>query len=166
MVLPDHLLDAINSLQQNMFINAPTISQTAALKCWDDATIDELEKHVEKYRTSRQLILDRLKDFKELKPENMAPADGGFYIYIDLGSENVAPGLGSVKMCEMLLEEKYVAFTPGIDFEDPSTNDGDRRFRISYAGGIETAKEAMDRFYEFWPSWIERVQSMRKRVLV
>jgi aspartate/methionine/tyrosine aminotransferase len=162
MVIPDHLLDAVNSLQQNMFINAPTISQTAALKCWDEATIVELEKHIQKYRTSRQLILDQLKSFKELNPKNVAPADGGFYIYIDLGSENTAPRFGSVKMCEALLEEKFVAFTPGIDFEDPSTNDGDRRFRISYAGGIETVKEAMERFYEFWPSWMERVHAAKQ----
>jgi aspartate/methionine/tyrosine aminotransferase len=161
MIIPDHLLDVINSLQQNMFINAPTISQIAALRCWDNDTIAELEKHVHKYRTSRQLILDQLKFFKELHPKNVAPADGGFYIYIDLGSENMAPGFGSVKMCEALLEEKYVAFTPGIDFEDPTTNDGDRRFRISYAGGIETVKEAMERFHDFWPSWMERVQAAK-----
>jgi aspartate/methionine/tyrosine aminotransferase len=161
MIIPENLLDAINSLQQNMFINAPTISQTAALKCWDDDTIEELEKHVQKYRTSRQHILDQLKNFKELDPKKIAPADGGFYIYIDLGPENVAPGFGSVMMCQCLLEEKYVAFTPGIDFEDPTTDLGDRRFRISYAGGIETAKEAMERFYDFWPSWVLRVQGAK-----
>lgn len=162
MVIPEHLMDAINSLQQNMFINAPTISQTAAMKCWDDATIEELEKHVQKYRTSRELILEQLKKFKELDPKNVAPADGGFYVYVDLGVDNIAPGFGSVAMCKCLLEEQFVAFTPGIDFEDPATNVGDRRFRISYAGGIETAREAMEKFYEFWPSWVERVQKAKQ----
>jgi len=162
MVIPENLLHAINSLQQNMFINAPTISQTAALKCWDDDTIAELEKHVQKYRTSRQLILDQLLKFKELDPKNVAPADGGFYIYVDLGSGNTAPGFGSVMMCQFLLEEKYVAFTPGTDFEDPATDVGDRRFRISYAGGIETVREAMELFYDFWPSWVARVQHAKK----
>lgn len=161
MVIPETHLDAINSLQQNMFINAPTISQTAALKCWDEDTIADLEKHVQKYRTSRQLILDQLQKFKELHPKNIAPADGGFYIYVDL-DENIAPGFGSVMMCQCLLEEKYVAFTPGIDFEDPATALGDRRFRISYAGGIETVREAMERFLEFWPSWIARVRDAKK----
>ena len=159
MVIPESLLDPINSLQQNMFINAPTISQTAAMKCWDNETIAILEEHVKKYRTSRELILEQLKKFKELDQKNIAPADGGFYIYVDLGNENIAPGLGSVKMCQCLLEEKYVAFTPGIDFEDPETDIGDRRFRISYAGGIETVKEAMERFFQFWPTWVERVRS-------
>uniref|UniRef100_A0A6V2C8T5 Aminotransferase class I/classII large domain-containing protein n=1 Tax=Ditylum brightwellii TaxID=49249 RepID=A0A6V2C8T5_9STRA len=161
MVIPKDLIDPINCLQQNMFINAPTISQTAALKCWDKETIAELEKHVEKYRASRSIILDELSAFSELDPANIAPADGGFYVYVDLGENNVAPGLGSVAMCKALLEEENVAFTPGNDFEDPSGNLGDRRFRISYAGGIETAKRAMERFYKFWPTWMERVQAAR-----
>ncbi len=96
-----------------------------------------------------------------MDPKNVAPADGGFYIYIDL-DQNVAPGFGSVKMCQCLLEEMYVAFTPGIDFEDPATNIGDRRFRVSYAGGIETVKEAMERFYQFWPTWVERVNAAKE----
>jgi aspartate/methionine/tyrosine aminotransferase len=159
MVIPEHLIEPINSLQQNMFINAPTISQTAALCCWDDDTIETLESHVQKYKSSRFLILEELAHFPSL---NVAPADGGFYVYVDLGEDNVAPGYGSVAMCKVFLEEEHVAFTPGNDFEDPSTNLGDRRFRISYAGGIETARQAMERFHRFWPSWIERVQQQKQ----
>jgi aspartate/methionine/tyrosine aminotransferase len=118
-----------------MFINAPTISQTAALKCWDDDTVAELETHIEKYRTSRSIILSELAQIPEIESKNIAPADGGFYVYIHLGEENTAPGFGSVNMCKALLEEEHVAFTPGTDFEDPSGDLGDRRFRISYAGG-------------------------------
>jgi aspartate/methionine/tyrosine aminotransferase len=158
MVLPEGLIKPINSLQQNMFINAPTISQTAAMKCWDEDTTKVLEQHVTKYRTSRSIILEAMAKITELDPKNIAPADGGFYVYIDLGDENVAPGFGSVKMCEALLEEEYVAITPGNDFEDPLSNLGDRRFRVSYAGGIDTAKEAMERFHRFWPTWMERVR--------
>ena len=100
-----------------------------------------------------------LETIKEINSKNVAPADGGFYVYVDLGEENVAPGLGSIAMCKALLEEENVAFTPGSDFEDPSGVLGDRRFRISYAGGVETAKRAMDRFHRFWPTWLERVKN-------
>lgn len=161
MVIPEELVEPINSLQQNMFINAPTISQTAALKCWDEDTIAELENHVHKYRTSRQLILDALAQVKEINPKNIAPADGGFYIYIDLGDDNVAPRFGSVKMCNLFLEEKYVALTPGTDFEDPASGLGARRFRISYAGGIDTVRKAMERFHDFFPAWVERVKKAK-----
>lgn len=162
MIVPEHLVDPINTLQQNMFINAPTISQTAALQCWDPATLEELKGHVEQYRTSRALILKELAKVKEISPQNIAPADGGFYVYIDLGDENVAEGFGSVNMCKTFLEEEHVALTPGIDFEDPATGLGDRRFRISYAGGPHTARRAMERFHRFWPTWVARVQQAKK----
>jgi aspartate/methionine/tyrosine aminotransferase len=99
-----------------------------------------------------------------LDPKNVAPADGGFYIYyVDLGDDNIAPGHGSVKMCQCLLEEKFVAFTPGNDFEDPAGSIGDRRFRISFAGGSEAVREAMKRFLQFWPTWVERVKAAQQK---
>jgi aspartate/methionine/tyrosine aminotransferase len=161
MVIPNKLVDPINTLQQNMFINAPTISQTAALKCWDDDTVAELETHIEKYRTSRSIILSELAQIPEIESKNIAPADGGFYVYIHLGEENTAPGFGSVNMCKALLEEEHVAFTPGTDFEDPSGDLGDRRFRISYAGGAETVTQGLQRFRKFWPTWLERVRNAK-----
>lgn len=159
MVIPEAMIQPINALQQNMFINAPTISQIAALACWDDETIAELEQHVTKYKRSRAVLLEQLACIPEMS--DIAPADGGFYVYIDLGDDNVAPGFGTVSMCKTLLEEEHVAFTPGNDFEDPSGSLGDRRFRISYAGGIETATMAMERFRRFWPTWLERVQAAK-----
>ena len=116
MVLPADLVDPINVLQQNMFINAPTISQTAAMQCWEDETIEELEKHIAKYRASREFILKEMDTIKEIPPKNVAPADGGFYVYVDLGDDIVCmeKGLGSTEMCRRLLEEEGVAFTPGV----------------------------------------------------
>ncbi|KAK1743803.1 hypothetical protein QTG54_005400 [Skeletonema marinoi] len=64
-------------------------------------------------------------------------------------------------MCRMLLEEKGVAFTPGTDFEDPAGNLGDRRFRISYAGGTTVVADAMDHFKDYWPSWVKRVKDAK-----
>lgn len=162
MIINDDLIAGINSLQQNMFISAPTISQTAALKCWDEDCLAELEGHVKKYRSSRTFILEELARIKEIDPSSIAPADGGFYVYVDLGEANVAPpNFGSVSMCQALLEEQHVAFTPGNDFEDPKSNLGDRRFRISYAQGVEVAKEAMERFHVFWPTWLIRVREAK-----
>jgi aspartate/methionine/tyrosine aminotransferase len=176
LIIPDHLVDPINRLQQNMFINAPTISQTAALQCWEKETIQELEGHVEKYRRSREVILKTLASIREMDPANIAPADGGFYVYVDLGEENVARHqgtndsttspphyiLGSVEFCQALLEEEGVALTPGTDFEDPQSNLGNRRFRISYAGGEETVREAMKKLYHFWPTWLQRVRQLQE----
>lgn len=188
MVVPQRFVQSINKLQQNMFINAPTVSQTAALKCWDSDTIAELETHVTKYKANRAAILDRFdtKTGGETKSEgaasvlkglmletNVAPADGGFYVYVDLGDEffcmepdenNNGVALDSVKLCELLLEKEYVALTPGIDFEDPECpmNLGRRRFRISYAGGTENITKAMDKFVRFWNEvWLPSVASAK-----
>jgi len=163
MVLPADLVDPINTLQQNMFINAPTISQTAAIQCWEPETIAELETHVANYRTSREFILKQMETISEIPPKNIAPADGGFYVYVDLGEELVCRerGLGSTEMCRMLLEDKGVAFTPGTDFEDPAGSLGDRRFRISYAGGTTVVADAMTHFKEFWPFWVKMVNDAK-----
>jgi aspartate/methionine/tyrosine aminotransferase len=186
MIIPTELIPAVTKLQQNMFINAPTISQTAACQCWHEETQLELQQHVQKYQVSRGIILEAL---QKLQPAlTLAPAHGGFYVYVDLGPENVAllaesssdhdngdddkddqkadqdndsNDLGSVAFCRALLEEYHVALTPGIDFEDPLTRLGNVRFRISYAGGIATAVEAMKRLHEFWPHWRHRVQLVK-----
>jgi len=163
MVLPSDLVPTINVLQQNMFINAPTISQTAAMQCWERETIEELEKHVAKYRASREFVLKQMETIEEIPAKNVAPADGGFYVYVDLGDGNVCieKGLGSTEMCSQLLEQEGVAFTPGTDFEDPASGLGNRRFRISYAGGTETVKKAMEKFHQFWPIWVKLVASAK-----
>ena len=46
---------------------------------------------------------------------------------------------------------------PKTDFEDPASGLGDRRFRISYAGGTNTVKKAMEKFHHFWPTWVKLV---------
>ena len=188
MVVPQRFVQSINKLQQNMFINAPTVSQTAALQCWESKTIDELETHVSKYRANRTAILDRFdsqdgskdktKVLKGLMLEtNVAPADGGFYVYVDLGEDFVcmeSPSgdpdkkdvLDSVKLCELLLEKAHVAITPGIDFEDPDCpqNLGRRRFRISYAGGTKAINKAMDKFVSFWNEvWLPSIAAAKKK---
>lgn len=164
MVLPADLVEPINVLQQNMFINAPTISQKAAIKCWDAETIEELEKHVAKYRASREIVLEEIGAIGEIPAENVAPADGGFYVYIDLGVDNVCmeKGMTSTEMCRQLLESEGVAFTPGTDFEDPNSNLGNRRFRISYAGGTSTVRTAMKKFHKFFPTWTTLVKEAKR----
>ena len=180
MVVPQRFVQSINKLQQNMFINAPTVSQTAALKCWDPETIEELETHLSKYRANRTVILDRFDTSSGeektdvlkglLLEKNVAPADGGFYVYVDLGEDFVCMDgdkvWDSVKLCELLLEREHVALTPGIDFEDPDCpqNLGRRRFRISYAGGTKNITTAMDKFVRYWNEfWVPSIASAKQK---
>ena len=57
-VVPPALRPAMRALQQNLFINAPHISQIAAAAAFDcDA---ELIKHVDRYRENRAILLEGL----------------------------------------------------------------------------------------------------------
>ncbi len=68
----------------------------------------------------------------------MAPADGAFYIYADVGHlTNDSPAF-----CRRMLHETGVAATPGIDFDDQL---GRRFVRFSFAGSTEDMAAAADR---------------------
>lgn len=121
MVVPEDLLRAVESLAQNLFISPPTLSQVAAVAAFD--CHDELLANVKRYAANRELLLEELPKagFTEL-----APADGAFYIYADVGHMTN----DSEAFCRRILAEAGVAVTPGVDF-DPER--GNRFVRFSFA---------------------------------
>lgn len=145
MVVPPHLVDAMNRLSQNIYINAPSLSQIAAIAAFSDESTAELEGNLQRYKDNRQIVLDVLCDLG--LSEGCAPSDGAFYIYLDLSRFGVtdAPAL-----CRRLLEESSVALTPGEDFEDPTSGLGKVRVRFSYSRSTEEVTEGMQRFKKFW----------------
>ena len=78
LVLPDNpkLVNAVNRLQQNMFINAPTISQIAAVECFTKEVEATLEEHVTRYAANRAIVLAAL---QAAGISDVAPRDGAFY---------------------------------------------------------------------------------------
>jgi aspartate/methionine/tyrosine aminotransferase len=124
-------------LAQNLFISAPNIAQHAALGAMSDTSA--LQRRVEHYRRNRALLLDRL---PRMGLSRMAPPDGAFYLYVDIGRF----GLGSVELCRRLLDDTGVALTPGVDF-DPTR--GERYVRLSFAGSEGDIAEAAARM-ETW----------------
>lgn len=54
MVVPDALVDTMIKLSQNMYINAPTLSQLAA--CHAFSCDDELQGHVKRYAENRKTV--------------------------------------------------------------------------------------------------------------
>jgi aspartate/methionine/tyrosine aminotransferase len=69
---------------------------------------------------------------------HIAPPDGAFYIYADVGHLTN----DSLVFCRRMLEETGVATAPGIDF-DPAR--GDRYIRFSFAVSTELVEEALAR---------------------
>ncbi len=133
MVVPDDLVDAVQRLAQNFFISPPGISQVAGLAALDAG--EECEANRAVYGRNRQLMLDRLPAMGFAK---MAPANGAFYIYADVGHWTN----DSKAFCAQLLDETGVAITPGLDF-DPDR--GHRTVRFSYCISQPEIEQALDR---------------------
>ncbi len=133
MVLPQNLLRPIECLGQNLFISAPTLSQLAAIAAFE--CYQELDANVARYAQSRALLLEEL---PKAGFERLAPADGAFYIYADVGAlTNDSPAF-----CRRMLAETGVATTPGVDF-DPTR--GNRYVRFSFAADPSEVAEAARR---------------------
>lgn len=64
----------------NLFLTAPSLSQHAGLTAMDAR--DELEANVDVYRANRALLLEAL---PKLGLKKIAPPDGAFYVYADIG---------------------------------------------------------------------------------
>jgi aspartate/methionine/tyrosine aminotransferase len=149
MVVPEQYRDSMIRLSQNFYINAPTLSQRAAIQAFDCE--EELQKHVQMYAINRKTVLSTLRELG-FQSHGISPADGAFYIYVDLAAAPVhhAQIEDSVTICRRVLEEAGLAITPGIDFEDPSSGLGLRRMRFSYSRSIEEVSEGMRRFKAWW----------------
>jgi aspartate/methionine/tyrosine aminotransferase len=116
-----------------MFLTPPALAQHAALVAMDCR--DELEGHLATYRRNRELLLEAL---PALGLDRIAPPDGAFYIWADVG-ELTNDSLG---FCRQLLLDTGVATAPGIDF-DPV--DGHRFIRLSFAVSTPEVEDAIQR---------------------
>ncbi|WP_414903432.1 aminotransferase class I/II-fold pyridoxal phosphate-dependent enzyme [Sphingomonas flavalba] len=133
LVVPPALVAAARARMGNLFLTPPSLSQHAGLAAFDCR--DELEGHVATYRRNRDLLLERL---PALSLTRIAPPDGAFYIYADIGHLTD----DSLAFCTRLLEATGVATAPGIDF-DPV--DGHRFMRFSFAVSTAQVEDALAR---------------------
>lgn len=135
-VPPDHVR-TIERLAQNMFICAPHASQLAALAALEAE--DEARAHLAVYAENRRMMLDAL---PAMGFDRIAPPDGAFYIYADVGHLTD----DSTAFAAEILEKTGVAVTPGVDF-DPQR--GGQSLRFSYARQTADIAEAMRRLAGF-----------------
>jgi aspartate/methionine/tyrosine aminotransferase len=131
LLVPDRLRHAVDCLTGNFTICPPVPSQRAALAAFEPESYTELDAHVAGYLANRDRLVRGL---GELGIDRIAPADGAFYLYVDVSHLTS----DSMSFCQRLLAETGLAIVPGIDF-DPV--DGHRFVRLSFsgpAGDIET----------------------------
>jgi len=133
LIVPPALIDAARARMGNLFLTPPSLAQHAGLAAFDCR--DELEGHVRTYARNRDLLLAAL---PALGLRKIAPPDGAFYIYADIGHLTD----DSMDFCMRLLIDTGVATAPGIDF-DPV--DGHRFMRFSFAVSTDRIEEALRR---------------------
>lgn len=133
LVVPPGLVDAARARMGNLFLTPPVLAQHAGLVAFDCR--DELEGHLANYARNREMLLAAL---PRLGLEQIAPPDGAFYIWADIGHMTN----DSLAFCRQLLLDTGVATAPGIDF-DPV--DGTRFIRFSFAVSPAEIADAIER---------------------
>lgn len=140
LVVPPAQVDQANAYMGNLFLTPPSLSQHAGAVAMD--CTDELEGHVDTYRRNRSLLLEAL---PRMGLRSIAPPDGAFYIYADVGHLTN----DSLSFCQALLSDTGVATAPGVDF-DPI--EGDRFVRFSFAVSTPEVEEALRRIEPWFAS--------------
>jgi aspartate/methionine/tyrosine aminotransferase len=133
LLVPTDQIAAARAYIGNMFLTPPSLSQHAGLVAMD--MVEELEGHIQTYARNRALMLEAL---PSLGLRKIAPPDGAFYIWADIGHLTD----DSVAFCEQLLRDTGVATAPGVDF-DPV--EGRRFIRFSFAVSTTEVEEALAR---------------------
>ncbi|MFD4367271.1 pyridoxal phosphate-dependent aminotransferase [Rhodococcus sp. NPDC058521] len=138
MLVPRDLRPALQRLGSNLTVCPPAVSQYAAVSAFTPESRAELDSHVDRYGVNRSLLLEGL---RRLGITDLAPADGAFYVYADIG-HLLGEDEASTAWCARLLQETGVALAPGVDFD---TVRGDRTVRLSFAGATADIEEALVR---------------------
>jgi len=138
-VVPESLVPDLNKLAQNLFICPSAISQRAAVAAFSRDALDIMQSQRELLQTRRDYLVPELKALGFGIAE--VPA-GAFYVYARLpdGSPRAE------EFCSRLLEEQYVAITPGTDF---GFHEAEDHVRISYARDITELEHAVERIGAF-----------------
>jgi len=134
-VAPEAAVPELEKLAQNLFISPSTLAQHAALAAFEPETLAILEARRAEFGKRRDLLVGGLRELGFVVP---AMPEGAFYVYADAShlTDN------SFDYCWALLEEDFIAVTPGADF---GQNQAQKYVRFSYTTGIDRIEMALDR---------------------
>lgn len=133
---PRKLVAAMKKLQGQSTSNPCSISQAASIAALEGGQ-DCVREMTQAFRVRHDYIVAALDAIPGLR---CIPAAGAFYAFPDADEAIRRLGLADdVALCELLLREADVAVVPGSAFGAQG------HFRLSYACGIDTLKEAIGR---------------------
>ena len=137
LIAPKKHMRALQILQQNLFICAPSTAQKAGIAALRKANPDvEIMRNI--YNERRVFMIKRL---KEIGFVIYTEPQGAFYIFCDARKFTN----DSYRFAFEVLEKAHVGITPGVDFG----TGGEGFVRFSYANSIENIREAMDRLERY-----------------
>ncbi len=139
LIVPEHFIDAVERLAQNIFISTSTHSQYAALAAFSKQNLAELNLRTQKFANRRDFLYDNLLRLGfdiAIKPE------GAFYIYANCSAFTN----DSFQFAKDLLEQEGVAVTPGKDF---GKNEANCHIRFAYTASIAKMAAAIERLEKF-----------------
>ncbi len=139
LVAPERHVRDLEKLAQNLYISPPTLSQRAALACFEPATIALLEARREAFRERRDLLVPALRELGFGIP--VTPT-GGFFVYADVSRFSG----DCVAFCRDLLEHAGVAITPGVDF---GAHRASSHVRFAYTIAREKIEDGIARLAAF-----------------
>jgi len=143
LVVPPSLVDAVERIAQNLFICASTVSQHAALACFEPDSLAEYERRRHEFKARRDFFIPALNRLGLSVP---VMPDGAFYAYADCSAAcekwGIAPEQGSWDFAFELMQRAHLAVTPGRDF---GTADPQRYIRFSTANSMAQLQEAVRR---------------------
>ena len=108
MVIPQHLLSAINKIQDTILISPPMVSQHAALGALE-AGAEFIELKRQAMSSKRSIVLEMLADIACLK--SVPTSEGAFYVMLDIDSS-----MKDLQLVKRLITEFGVATLPGSAF--------------------------------------------------
>src|SRR5690606_7628680 len=122
LVVPDALVPVVERLAQNLFICASTISQHAALACFEPDSLTEYERRRAEFRARRDWFIPQLQALGFGVP--VVP-DGAFYAWADCTAMAREWGIdgqdASWDFAFELMKRAHLAITPGRDFGTDQT---------------------------------------------
>ena len=143
LVVPPSLVDAVERIAQNLFICASTVSQHAALACFEPESLAEYERRRTEFKARRDFFIPELNRLGLTVP---VMPDGAFYAYADCNAAckkwGIAPEVGSWDFAFELMKRAHLAVTPGRDF---GTAEPQRYVRFSTANSMVQLQEAVRR---------------------
>ena len=140
LVVPEALVDVVERLAQNLFICASTVSQQAALACFEPESLALYEQRRAEFKARRDFFIPALNALGLTVP---VMPDGAFYAWADCRAACARLGLkDSWDFAHAALHQAHVAITPGRDFGTAETA---HFVRFSTANSMAELQAAIER---------------------